>query len=216
MSEREFHPFANKFPMLPESELKELAEDIKINGLNNPIYLYQDKILDGRNRYLACKMVDVKPKMLLFQGDDKKALDFVVSENLKRRHLTTSQRAMIASELANKPEGKPTKEEQKNPTTMSNKEAAETMNVSDRSVKDAKEIKRKSPQKAKQVVEGKKSLARAKREIRKEKGETTDRDEAIKLGEVALNSLKRVKDEFKSEVYKIILDWLHDWHSKNK
>lgn len=216
MSDREFHPFANKFPMLPEDELKELAEDIKKNGLNNPIQLYQEKILDGRNRYLACKMVDVKPQLIKFQGDDTKALNFVISENLKRRHLSTSQRAMIAAELADKPVGKPTKEEQAHPTTMSDAQAAKTMNVSKDSVKKARDIKKKSPEKAKQVASGKKKLETASKEIKKESGNLTDHDEALKLGQNAINTMSRVKEQYKREVYGIILDWLNDWHSKNK
>ena len=45
------HPYADKFPMLPESELQELAESILQNGLRQPIVLTEDGlILDGRNR----------------------------------------------------------------------------------------------------------------------------------------------------------------------
>ena len=45
------HPYADKFPMLPEPELAELAESIRANGLRNPIVLTPDGlILDGRNR----------------------------------------------------------------------------------------------------------------------------------------------------------------------
>lgn len=216
MDEREFHPFANKFPMLPESELKELAEDIKTNGLKNPVYIYQDKILDGRNRYLACKMADVKPKLIKFQGDDKDALAFVISENLKRRHLSTSQRAMIAAELVTSKEGRPKKEDSESQKTTSVKDAAKKMNVGEKIVKKAKEIKRKSPERAKEVSQGKKTVDKALKETRMEKGEITDKDEAIKLGDSALSSLKRVKEEYRPLVYKRILDWLHEWHSNNK
>ena len=48
------HPYADKFPMLPEPELAELAESIRANGLRNPIVLTPDGlILDGRNRAAA-------------------------------------------------------------------------------------------------------------------------------------------------------------------
>ena len=36
------HPYADKFPMLPESELEELAESIKQNGQRQPIVLTDD------------------------------------------------------------------------------------------------------------------------------------------------------------------------------
>jgi hypothetical protein len=92
-----FHPLAELFPMFPENELKELADDIKQNGLRAPITLYEDKILDGRNRYLACKKARVEPKFRQHTGDP---VAFVVSANLRRRHLNDSQRSVIAARLA--------------------------------------------------------------------------------------------------------------------
>jgi hypothetical protein len=53
MDTYEFHPFADAFPMMTDREHAELVADIKANGLWEQISLYQDKILDGRNRYKA-------------------------------------------------------------------------------------------------------------------------------------------------------------------
>ena len=39
------HPYADKFPMLPEPELAELAESIRANGLRNPIVLTPDGLI---------------------------------------------------------------------------------------------------------------------------------------------------------------------------
>ena len=47
----EFHEIANAFPMMPESELQALADDIAANGLQEMIVEYEGKILDGRNRF---------------------------------------------------------------------------------------------------------------------------------------------------------------------
>ena len=86
--------------------LKALAEDIKAKGLTEPITLYEGKVLDGRNRYRACDLAEVELRQdhfTQYEGDD--ALGFVVSKNLRRRHLNESQRAAIAAEIANMPEG---------------------------------------------------------------------------------------------------------------
>jgi ParB-like chromosome segregation protein Spo0J len=39
------HPLAKRFPPYPPEKLKELAEDIKVHGLNYPIVLFEGKIL---------------------------------------------------------------------------------------------------------------------------------------------------------------------------
>lgn len=94
MPEYQFHPIADIFPLLPEAELLELADDIRVNGLNHPIVLFECKVLDGRNRYTACQRAGVAPKFIEFAGKTATdALEYVWSENFHRRHLTSSQRA---------------------------------------------------------------------------------------------------------------------------
>ena len=84
------HPVAELFPMLPEDELRELANDIKANGLQQPIVKMDDTLLDGRNRLAACELVGIKPEAKEYTGKDATA--FIISINLKRRHLTREQR----------------------------------------------------------------------------------------------------------------------------
>ena len=92
-----FHPVAAIFPMMLESEFQELKEDILKNGLIEPIWTYQNKIVDGRNRYLACKKLGIKPRFKKWANNNGSTLvDFVISLNLKRRHLNASQKAMSA------------------------------------------------------------------------------------------------------------------------
>ncbi len=92
------HPAANLFPMLPDEELHALADDIKENGLQQPIVMFGARLLDGRNRWRACELAGVEPKLKDWSGDDPIA--YVVSLNLKRRHLDESQRAMVAARIA--------------------------------------------------------------------------------------------------------------------
>ncbi|MCC7234893.1 MAG: ParB N-terminal domain-containing protein [Bryobacterales bacterium] len=53
------HPAAELFPMMTEAELRQLAEDIKAHGLADPITMLDGMILDGRNRFEACKRAGV-------------------------------------------------------------------------------------------------------------------------------------------------------------
>ena len=96
--ELEFHPLSNVFPMLDEAELGDLANDIKVNGLLMPVVVHEGKILDGRNRYLACKLAGVAPRFEDWDGEGD-PLEYVLSLNLQRRHLTTGQRAMVATKV---------------------------------------------------------------------------------------------------------------------
>ena len=90
------HPYADKFPMLPEPELAELAESIRANGLRNPIVLTPDGlILDGRNRAAACERVGVAPTTTVYEGDD--LAEYVIDANSSRRHMTTGARAMATA-----------------------------------------------------------------------------------------------------------------------
>jgi hypothetical protein len=67
-----------------------------------------------------------------FEGDD--ALAFVISHNLHRRHLSESQRAMIAKRVANMPRGRPSENTAIAAISVSQDEAASLLNVSERSV----------------------------------------------------------------------------------
>jgi len=88
------HPAAELFPMMSDEELKALADDIKRNGLQQPVVLYGAQLLDGRNRWRACEMAGVEVKTKDWACKD--AVAYVRSLNLHRRHLTAAQRAALA------------------------------------------------------------------------------------------------------------------------
>jgi ParB-like chromosome segregation protein Spo0J len=95
---KEFHPLANIFPQVEGPEFADLVADIREHGLYDPIVMFEDRVLDGRNRLRACKVAGVEPVFTVYTGDDPVA--FVVRINLHRRHLDESQRAMVAVKLA--------------------------------------------------------------------------------------------------------------------
>ena len=125
--------------MLEDDELQSLADDIKENGLLIPISLYEGKILDGRNRYQACLLAKADPTFTEYTGDNP--IKFVYSMNEKRRHQTTSQRAMAAAKIANLPDGVRKDRSANLPTlTVTQPEAARELKVSERSVRSAKAV----------------------------------------------------------------------------
>jgi hypothetical protein len=140
------HPYADLFPMMSADELRRLADDIRENGQHDAITTLEGLILDGRNRYKACQMAGVVPVTAEYTGDNPAA--FVVSKNLNRRHLSDSQRAMLAAELANISNGSNRYEAKVGPhecgptKPVTQQEAADLMDVGIRVVQQAKQVVR--------------------------------------------------------------------------
>jgi len=156
----EFHELCCIFPRCSDEELQLLVSDIRENGLQIPITLYEGKILDGRNRYLACQMLNIEPVYVEFDGKDP--LTFVVSRNLCRRHLSESQRAMVAAdiiELQRKDNGR---------SEVTIAEAAQQLNVSERLVSHAvKVIQEGTEQDVKDIMSGDRKVRAVSDEIAK-------------------------------------------------
>ncbi|HWB36327.1 MAG TPA: ParB/RepB/Spo0J family partition protein [Rugosimonospora sp.] len=135
----EAHPVADIFPMMSDAELLDLVEDVRSHGLREPIWLHRDgRIIDGRNRAIACQQLGIEPEARVFEGDDSELVAFVLSLNLHRRHLTESQRAMIAARVANLKPGRPS--ETPSIDGVSAESAATMLNVSTSSVERAKKV----------------------------------------------------------------------------
>ncbi len=116
------HPKADIFPLLPPDELAELAEDIKQNGLRQPPVVgrdandvrgrgdgghrleamellgYQFTAMDARDDCLHVRPLGpengTKIQVRDIYGED--AALFIVSANIRRRHLTPAERADLA------------------------------------------------------------------------------------------------------------------------
>lgn len=92
------HPDSKLFPPMSNEEYEELKGDIKKRFQINPIVMYEGKILDGWHRYRACIELGIEPHFTAFANTVITSLDYVISQNLTRRHLTGSQRAAVAVE----------------------------------------------------------------------------------------------------------------------
>jgi N6-adenosine-specific RNA methylase IME4 len=146
MTALEFHPLANIFPLVEGGEFDELVADIREHGLHEPIVVYEDKILDGRNRYRACLAASIEPTFTVYQGDDP--ISYVVSLNLRRRHLNESQRAMVAAKLATLKLG-----DNQHSEGLPIGRSSELLNVGERTVARAREIQEHGTPELVQAVE---------------------------------------------------------------
>jgi ParB-like chromosome segregation protein Spo0J len=155
--ERDAHPVAEIFPPMSDAEHSDLVTDIREHGLHEPIWLHRDgRIIDGRNRYRACALASVEPSFRTYDGAESELVAFVVSLNLKRRHLNETQRAMVAARIANLRNGQRADrpvpsfanlqslplgiEPAEAAAAIPRAEAARMLNVSPRSIASAREV----------------------------------------------------------------------------
>ncbi len=89
-----FHDAANIFP-IDDENIAALADDIRANKQQVAIELLDGKVLDGRRRWLACKMAGKVPITRDVEVDDP--VTYVLSLNLHRRHLSPTQLSMVGA-----------------------------------------------------------------------------------------------------------------------
>jgi single-stranded DNA-binding protein len=150
-----FHPYAEIFPLMEGQEFDDLVADIKARGLHEPIVIFRGQILDGRNRYRACIAAGIEWRSIPYTGDDP--LGYVISLNLKRRHLSESQRAMVAAKLATLKLG-----DNQHSEGPSIEGSSKLLNVGHASVERAKVVQREGvPELVAAVEQGKVSVSAA-------------------------------------------------------
>ena len=95
-NDRKFHAVADLLPRMTPAEFEALVCDIGQHGQLEAIWVdTEGRIIDGRHRYLACKRLGIDPSFRTWEGES--LLNFVVSQNLTRRHLSPSQLAVAAA-----------------------------------------------------------------------------------------------------------------------
>ncbi|QAY96684.1 hypothetical protein CWB41_13885 [Methylovirgula ligni] len=161
-----FHPLANLFPLIEGADFEALVADVRANGLREHIVVHEGLILDGRNRFRAAVAADLIAAEIPARGSapftqhfsrylpdrDGDALAFVISKNLARRHLNESQRAFVAAKIANLTQGRPGSEKQAN-LPVKQRDAAQLLNISERSVRSAAVVRDKGTPELQHAVE---------------------------------------------------------------
>jgi len=140
----QFHPVTEIFPPMEPAVFQALVDDIAVHGQQDPILVLKGEIIDGRHRYQACQQLGREPLLREIQPNAGDPLALVISLNLHRRHLSESQRAMVAARIAGLPHGGFRRSDQAAncPLEMSQDAAARLLNISDRSLRRAKAVQR--------------------------------------------------------------------------
>ncbi len=209
-----FHPVASIFPMMDTVEFEGLKADIEKHGQLEPIWTHDGKIIDGRNRFLACKEVGVEPKIREWKPVNGAGLvDFVISLNLQRRHLTASQKALVAldslpfyEEQAHKRKVSALKIGNDAPDVafMPEQEmgrsrdiVASVFGVSGRYVGYAKKINATDPDLAQEIRDGKKTITEALKIVKRDNEDSKPRN-------------RRKKYKFSNDIG-LVSDDFYDW-----
>ncbi len=172
----EVHEAANVFPMLPEDELAELAEDIKANGLIHEIVLDKDgALVDGRNRLVACRRAGVEPRFTTLDGQDP--VSYILSANVNRRNLNKGQRAMAVVKLCVAHNVRQTA-------------VAESIGVDQSRISRANTVLKNAPELAMSVMAGTVTLDAAYAEAKQRKEQRQSREEQAKRDERDLALLR--------------------------
>lgn len=97
------HPVADAFPLLEGDEFDALVADIDEHGLIEPVVLAPDgdTIVDGRNRYRACEKAGRDPVFTTLgpHYTDDEIVAYIISTNVRRRHLSVGQLSMIGQKI---------------------------------------------------------------------------------------------------------------------
>ena len=167
------HPLCELLPNFTDEEYRDLVDTIEQGQKNGePLpeaVLYDGMILDGRHRYRACQELGLKCQFVLLPaGSDPRR--FVIQQNVMRRHLTLSQRAMSLVRLAQwRKSGRPANNERADGASTT-AELALQAGVSERTIIQAKRVCDQAPEQIKRAVsDGKISINRADQALRKPK-----------------------------------------------
>jgi N6-adenosine-specific RNA methylase IME4 len=219
-----FHPLADIFPLIEGDDFDELVKDIRKRGLRERIELLDVRILEGRNRYLACVAAGLIPEELTAPnaghlkyfhtfvpaGADTPSQDelvaYVISKNLRRRQLNDDQRRMVAARLVNLKQGRPADDKTSQIASISRDVAAKMLTSDVAGIDRARSIiSHAVPEVIAAVDQGKVSVAAAAElaaqpvERQAEILEKLPRDEHGKLTTAAKKALAPVIKEIRAE-----------------
>lgn len=127
------HDLSAKWPAMDAESFRELVASVRVDGVDNPIVLYDGEVLDGWHRYNACQLAGIDCPAIQYDGDDPAG--FVIRANRMRRHLTPAERSDAVNACRGwMPIGRPRTDGQADSNRTTIKQRAEEANVSESSI----------------------------------------------------------------------------------
>jgi len=206
----EQHDLSKCFPVIEIKEFGQLVDDIKENGLLNPIVIFDGKVLDGWHRYLACQKAGADIKTIVYEGEEPDS--FAWSMNGHRRHMNSSQAAKSIVDVRGwRKRGKPVNGPQG--PFRSTKEMASESGTSLTQIKRAKHVtKNGSKALNEQVKKGEITLKAAERKTKNKKkgpiGAAPKPPKEAKPTKSEVKALAKLQGEFASlkEVHEKLIE----------
>jgi hypothetical protein len=149
-----------------EEDVANLRHSLKTYGFDMafPIYLWEGMILDGRTRYMLCQELGIEPYCVQWvpsPGDTPEC--FVWRTAVARRHFSTSERACMIVDFADK-----YAKANEITVTQATSDMAQTAKVSKSTVETARRIKRDAPEVFDRVAAGEITVNEGKKIVEKQ------------------------------------------------
>jgi hypothetical protein len=171
VADLELHPLVNLVPSMQPREFDDVRDDIKAHGIQVPLDIAGNTVLDGRHRLMIARELSLRTvpcRTVSLNGESP--IVYMLKMALLRRHLTDDQRAATAAlwkQRQARGPGRPQKnshngvEVPKVPATV----APTVFNVARRKVDEATFLMHRSPRRLTAVHEGRLKLKDALRDL---------------------------------------------------
>ena len=132
LSTLSIHPEAEKVASMTAERFEAFKLDIETNGQLDPVILYRNRIVDGRNRHRALTMLNITTIKVMRMNNNStiEQIRSLVQSKENRRHETVSQIAITAYKYMNSTTG----------TNISRAEAGEKFGVNVKRISEVKSI----------------------------------------------------------------------------
>lgn len=136
---------------MSDDDFQSLKDSIEVNGVLNPVTIFDGQVIDGWHRYTAANELSIECQTVELGDVDPR--DFVLAQNRARRHVTQAQLALATTAVyAWKPVGNPafSQLDTECPIGKTNAELSKISGVHANTIKQAKAVQTKA---APEVVE---------------------------------------------------------------